>query len=102
VSEQTDPRKILYAEFTAKPGNEVAVAELVRAYARLVRAEPGNVAFSATRKRANPAAFFVYEEYTDQDAFTTHVGAPYGAIFNDALADLIVEDGSVLTFLMPV
>ena len=33
--------------------------------------------------------------------FETHLAAPYGAVFNAALGDLIVEDGSQLSFLRP-
>jgi quinol monooxygenase YgiN len=98
----SDQRKVLYAEFTALPGNEDAVAELARGFAELVRAEPGNVIFTVSQKRDNPAEFFVYEEYVDSAAFKTHIGAPYGATFNAALTDLIVGDGSQLTFLLPV
>ena len=94
-----DPRRILYAEFTAKSGNEDEVAELVRGLAALVRQEPGNLVFAASQKRGRPAEFFVYEEYVDSDAFRAHVSADYGVTFNAQLADLIVGDGSDLTFL---
>jgi quinol monooxygenase YgiN len=97
-----DPRRILYAEFTATPGNEDEVARLVREYADLVREEPGNLFFTAHRKRDDAASFFVYEEYQDSAAFRAHAAAPYGATFNAALVPLIVGDGSDLTFLMPV
>lgn len=97
-----DAPQVLYAQFTASAGNEEQVAALVRGYADLVRAEPGNLLFSASRKRDEPAAFFVYEEYRDAAAFAAHRSAEYGAIFNRALADLIVESGSQLTFLRSV
>ena len=98
----SDQRTVLYAEFTARPGREDALAELVRGFAELVRAEPGNLVFSVSRKRDDPAEFFVYEEYVDAEAFTAHVGSDYGVPFNAALAELIVGDGSELTFLLPV
>jgi len=44
----------------------------------------------------------VYEVYRDDDAFTAHITAPYGRVFNDKLASLIVEDGSQLTWLQPL
>jgi quinol monooxygenase YgiN len=97
-----DPRRILYAEFTAKPGNEAAVADLVRGLTELVRQEPGNLVFAAHQKRRNPAEFFVYEEYVDGAAFKAHVAAGYGATFNATLTDLIEGDGSDLTFLTPL
>ncbi len=96
------PRHTMYAEFTAQPGNEGRVADLVREFAALVRAEPGNVAFSPFHKREKPAEFFVYEEYVDAAAFREHLAADYGIRFNEALSELIVGDGSELTFLQPL
>lgn len=94
--------RILYAEFTALPGQEAVVAELVAALALQVRAEPGNVVFDAHRVADEPSRFFVYEVYADDAAFTTHITASYGAAFNAALVPLIVEDGSKLTWLSRV
>ena len=42
------------------------------------------------------------EAYRDEEAFAAHLAASYGATFNAALVPLIVEDGSVLTFLSRV
>jgi quinol monooxygenase YgiN len=102
MSEVTDPRRILYAEFTAMPGSEAEVAELVRGLTVLVRQEPGNITFAASQKRGNPAEFFVYEEYEDAEALTAHVDADYGARFNAKLTELVVGGRSELTFLMPL
>lgn len=92
----------LSAEFTASLGNEARVSQLVREYGDRVRAEPGNIAFIAHRKRDNPAEFFVYEEYADATAFRDHLGDAAGVAFNRALVDLIVGHGSALTFLCPL
>ena len=91
--------KALLAEFTATPGSEARVARLVTALAEQVRAEPGNLAFEVHTKAEQPRAYWIYEVYRDEDAFQTHLTAPYGAPFNAELTDLIEEDGSVLTFL---
>ena len=64
-----------------------------------VRAEPGNVAFEPHTERDNPNKYFVYEVYRDQEAFETHISAPYGAVFNARLNEVIEEDESQLTFL---
>jgi len=64
-----------------------------------VRDEPGNVAFEVYTKAEDPRAYWIYEVYRDEDAFQAHLAAPYGGPFNAELADLIEEDGSVLTFL---
>ena len=63
------------------------------------REEDGNLAFDVYTKASDPRAFWIFEVYRDDDAFRTHVKAPYGAPFNAALAPLIEEDASALTFL---
>ncbi|MGC0334464.1 quinol monooxygenase YgiN [Streptomyces sp. SAI-170] len=94
--------KTLLAEFTAREGAEAEVARLLRDYAHQVRKEDGNLAFDAYTKEARPRAFWIFEVYRDEDAFQAHLNAPYGGPFNAALAPLIEEDASVLTFLHPL
>ncbi|MBV7700588.1 putative quinol monooxygenase [Streptomyces sp. TRM70350] len=94
--------KTLLAEFTARAGAEDEVARLIRDYALKVRDEEGNLAFDVYTKSANPRAYWIFEVYRDEDAFRTHLNAPYGAPFNAALMPLIEEDASVLTFLDPL
>ena len=94
--------KTLYAEFTVKPGNEGRVAEMMRQLTAEVRREPGNQLFLPYTRERNPREYFVFEVYEDDAAFQEHISADYGARFNGELADLIEEDGSVLTWLQPV
>jgi quinol monooxygenase YgiN len=94
--------KTLFAEFTAREGAEGEVARLLREYAEKVREEEGNLVFDVYTKASHPRAFWIFEVYRDEDAFQAHLKAPYGGPFNTALAPLIEEDASVLTFLDPV
>ena len=94
--------KTLYAEFTVKPGNEDRVADMMRQLTEEVRREPGNQLFLPYTRETNPREYFVFEVYEDDAAFQEHISAEYGARFNGELADLIEEDGSVLTWLQPV
>ncbi|KQZ24109.1 MULTISPECIES: putative quinol monooxygenase [Microbacterium] len=94
----TEPT-ILHAVFTARPGRGDEVAALLRDFADVVRAEEGNVMFDATRLVDDPDRFFVYEVYRDEAAFRSHIAAPAGVPFNEALQQLIVEPSSILTFL---
>ncbi|QCD53717.1 putative quinol monooxygenase [Streptomyces hawaiiensis] len=91
--------KTLLAEFTAREGAEDEVARMIVEYAEKVRQEEGNVTFDVYTKAASPRAFWIFEAYRDEDAFQAHLKAPYGGPFNTALAPLIEEDASVLTFL---
>ncbi|GAP51553.1 putative quinol monooxygenase [Streptomyces azureus] len=95
-------KKTLLAEFTAREGAEAEVAHLIGEYALKVREEEGNLAFDVYTKAAKPRAFWIFEVYRDEDAFQAHLNAPYGGPFNTALAPLIEEDASVLTFLDPL
>ncbi|MER5572682.1 putative quinol monooxygenase [Streptomyces massasporeus] len=91
--------KTLLAEFTAREGAEDEVARMILEYAEKVRQEEGNLTFDVYTKEANPRAYWIFEAYRDEDAFQAHLKAPYGGPFNAALAPLIEEDASVLTFL---
>ena len=94
--------KILYSQFTAKPGCADEVAELLLGLTADVRREPGNTAFDPYRESDDPDRFYVFEAYVDDEAFRAHLGMPYGRPFNDRLNDLIVEPHSMLTFLDPL
>jgi quinol monooxygenase YgiN len=94
--------KTLYAEFTAKPGQEARVTEMLGELAAHVRKEPGNVVFDPYTEEANPNHYFVFEVYADEAAFEAHISADYGARFNAELADLIEGEGSALTWLRPL
>ena len=90
---------VLYAEFTARPERLAEVERLIAGLAEDVHREPGNEEFTVYQRAEDPCRFFVFERYADQSAFEAHIAAPYGAVFNAALGDLIVEDGSQLSFL---
>lgn len=110
----------LIAEFTAIAGREEEVERLLLALTAEVRRESGCLDFTPHRVGPAPtgpalaaaaaaagpapigARFVVTEAYRDAAAFAEHLAAPYGAVFNGALAPLIVERGSVLTFLTPL
>ena len=94
--------RTLYARFTARPGCEEKVAGLLLELTAAVRREPGNLRFDPYTQAARPAEFFVFEAYRDEAAFQAHLAAEHGARFNAALADLIEEDASVLSWLQPV
>lgn len=92
--------KSLYAEFTVVPGAEEQVQALIADFALKVRSEPGNVSFEPFTVQSQSRRYFVFEVYRDDHAFEQHISAPYGAEFNSALANLIEEPESVLTWLV--
>ncbi len=94
--------KSLYAEFTALPGKEARVREILQILATEVRTEAGNIVFQPFTLSTDPRRFFVFEEYVDDAAFTAHISAEYGARFNTELATLIEGTGSDLTWLTSI
>jgi len=98
TSPPTAPRTLL-AGFTARPGRAEEIGGLLAAYAEVVRAEPGCLAFSPHRLADQPSAFVVYEVYRDEEAFQAHLAGAAGVEFNARLAPLIVEEHSQLTWL---
>jgi quinol monooxygenase YgiN len=90
---------ILHARFTARPEQLTTVERLIRGLAADVAQEPGNVEFTVYQEALDRCRFFVFERYVDRAAFEAHLAADYGAAFNAKLTDLIVENGSRLTFL---
>lgn len=65
------------ATYHVAEGNEEKVAELLREYIGLTRAEPGCVTFNAHRSNDDPAVFVLYEQYEDQAAFDAHVASEH-------------------------
>ncbi len=92
---------VLYAEFTALPESVAEVQRLITGLADDVHREPGNEEFTVYQRAEDPCRFFVFERYEDQAAFEAHLAAPYGAVFNAALGEHIVESNSQLSFLHP-
>jgi quinol monooxygenase YgiN len=92
----------LYASFTARPGCEDALELLTRQLVVDVRAETGNEVFAAARLRDTPRRYFVYEQYADTASFDAHINARYVSEFNAAVASLIEEDVTQLTWLEPL
>jgi len=95
---QQDERKILIAQLRARPGCEADVQATLADYGKSVRAEPGNEVFECYRDDDNPQHFIVYEIYSNEAAFKSHLSAAENAEVNNKLASL-TEGGSSLTFL---
>ena len=67
----------LIASYQVSEGNEERVADLLRDYIPLTRAEPGCVSFVAHQSTEDPAIFILYEQYVDQAAFDAHAASAH-------------------------
>jgi autoinducer 2-degrading protein len=58
--------------WTAKAGEEDAVADALRRLREPTLAEEGVIAWIPHRDPADPRAFYIYEQYADEAAYTAH------------------------------
>jgi len=63
---------VVTAVWTAKNGQEDAVAAAVEQLVEPSRNEPGNLVYQPHRDPENPAVFFFYEQYSDRAAYEAH------------------------------
>ncbi len=94
--------KHLYAEFTARPGAQEQVADLVSAYADEVRAEQGCLAFDPYVRSDDERRWVVFEAYVDDAAFGAHMTTEHNRRFNSDIAQHIEGGTSTLVWLTAV
>ncbi len=68
---------VVTAHWTAREGEEQAVAAALANLIEPSRAEPGNLEYQIHRDPANKCVFFLYEKYVDEDAYTAHGQSPH-------------------------
>lgn len=68
---------VVTAKWTAKPGEEDAVAAAIEKIVPLSRAEPGMILYQPHRDPENPRVFFFYEQYVDEDGYKAHAESPH-------------------------
>jgi quinol monooxygenase YgiN len=68
---------VVTARWTAKEGEEEAVARAVEQIVEYSRAEPGMLLYQPHRDPENPRVFFFYEQYADADAYQAHLDSEH-------------------------
>ena len=68
---------VVTAKWTAREGEEEAVAEAVKNLLALSRAEPGIMFYQPHRDPENPRVFFFYEQYADPAAYEAHLASEH-------------------------
>ncbi|MGY1671455.1 putative quinol monooxygenase [Geodermatophilus sp. SYSU D00710] len=63
---------VVAAIWKAKPGEADRVREVIEKMTPLSRAEPGNLYYQAQVSPEDPETFFLYEQYTDAQAYEDH------------------------------
>jgi quinol monooxygenase YgiN len=78
------------------PGHETQFVAAVTTLTAAVRAEAGCLEFRSFRDAADPGVFYLYEIYTDTDAFRTHLTLPHVAQFLTQVAQHAVTESRKL------
>jgi quinol monooxygenase YgiN len=63
---------VVIAVWTARSGEEDAVAAAIDALIEPSRTEPGNLVYQPHRDPSNPRLFLLYEQYVDEAAYAAH------------------------------
>ena len=63
---------VVAATWKAKPGEAGRITEVIKTMTPLSRNEPGNLFYQAQVSPDEPETFFLYEQYTDAQAYEDH------------------------------
>jgi quinol monooxygenase YgiN len=86
----SDERELfIFARFHAAPGNEDAVAAVIRDVLPPTRAEPGCLQIDAFRSKRDSRLFYIHSRWRDEAAFDRHADLPHTARFLDRAAPLV-------------
>ncbi|MER6945322.1 putative quinol monooxygenase [Nonomuraea sp. NPDC000554] len=94
---------VVQAVWTARDGEENAVADVIRRITPPSRQEPGNLVYQAHVSAEDPRRFMIYEEYTDAAAFEAHRASEHFQkhVVGDCLARLASREITVYEPLGP-
>jgi autoinducer 2-degrading protein len=68
---------VLAVTWVARPGEEDAIADVLRKLVPATQAEPGCIHFRAHRSPDDPRRFFLFEEYADEAALHAHMDSDH-------------------------
>jgi quinol monooxygenase YgiN len=79
----------IFARFYARPGQEGAVEETLRAVVKPSREEAGCLGIQAFRSTRDPRLFYIHSRWVDEAAFDHHAGLPHTVLFAERVQPLI-------------
>lgn len=68
---------VVIARWTARDGEQDAVAAAISRLIEPSRAEPGNIAYQCHRDPEDARVFLLYEQYVDEQAYAVHGRSPH-------------------------
>jgi quinol monooxygenase YgiN len=92
---------VAVAHWTALPGEEKEVEQVLQQLASASRAEPGCITYSAHRSVDDPTQYLIYERYTDEAAFQRHIESDHfqALVLADAIPRLASRTRQTYTVL---
>ena len=81
-----------FVRFHTRPGNEEAVAQIMRDAAPDVRGEEGCVFIQYHRSTRDPRQFYIHSCWKDEAAFELHAELPHTVRFLDRVLPLVDHD----------
>jgi quinol monooxygenase YgiN len=79
----------IFARFHARPGNEGAVAVVLRDVLGPSSKEPGCLNIHAFQSTRDPRLFYIHSRWKDEAAFENHAGLPHTVRFLERVEPLI-------------
>jgi len=79
----------IFARFHARPGQEDAVAEVLRAVVSPTREEPGCLSIHAFRSTQDARLFYIHSRWKDESAFEHHATLPHTVRFLERIQPVI-------------
>ncbi len=92
---------IVTAFWEVNPGEEAAVADLLKDYLPLAQREPGVKQFQIHQNLAEPQKYFFYEVFSGEAAFADHQQTPHfkNIIVEQAIPKLAKRERSQFRFI---
>ena len=88
----TEPRLVIWVEFTLQPGTREQFLDLVkRNAASSVQGEPGCRRFGVMVPQDGEDTVNLYEIYDDEAAFQAHLQTPHFAKFKSTVTEMILD-----------
>ena len=89
---------IVVAKIKVKSGEEAKAEKMLVDMVGKVAGEEGTLLYTLHRSMDDPTTFFLYEKYTDADAFSFHSSTPYFKALFEELGGLLDGSPEIVTY----
>lgn len=86
----------LIVTFKVKPGKSSEFLAAISKVISSTRREAGNVLYQLSADESDETRYFLYEIYTDRQAYESHTREPYLSEFREEIKDLLASAPDVI------